>query len=123
MKTRWLSRTLVQGPSLCLCLSEKEYHAAEKRADWPVDDDLWCHPASARVHMRFDCEDPVAIVCLDIDPANIVAVAGCLAHEATHIWQDWLLSMGEAAPGDEISAYAVQNLVVLLMDEWVRRTS
>jgi hypothetical protein len=45
-----------------------------------------------------------------------------LAHEAAHVWLDWLHQMGEDSPGDEITAYAIQNLVVLLMDEWYRRT-
>jgi len=121
-KTHWLNRTLVLGPRLCLCLCESEYRAATKRAGWPPDDCIWCNDSGARTHTAFDCAQPVAIVCLNAPEYGSVGIAGMLAHEATHIWLDWLRSMGEDSPGDEITAYAIQNLVVLLMDEWYRRT-
>lgn len=122
-KTRWLDRTLVLGPYLCLCLSEAEYMAAAKHCGWrDARKDTWCLPESGRVHYDFDGPKPVAVVCVNYVDASEVAVAGILVHEAMHIWQGWLRSMGEDSPGDEVSAYAVQNLVVLLMDEWARRT-
>ena len=122
MKTKWLNRTLVLGPYLCLCLSEDEYRAAAKHRGWPPDDDVWCNSNGGRTHIEVDCPNPTAIVCIDAPEFGSVGIAGLLAHEATHIWLDWLRSMGEDSPGDEISAYAIQNLVVLLMDEWHRRT-
>jgi hypothetical protein len=120
-KTRWLDRTLVLGPYLCLCLNESEYKRAAKHIGWPEDGDIWCNSGGGRTHMVFDCPEPAAIVCIDVPDAGYVAVAGLLAHEATHIWLDWLRSMGEDKPGDEITAYAIQNLTVLLMDEWYLR--
>jgi hypothetical protein len=101
-------------------LSEAEYHAAMKHCHVPASDDLWCKPGGARVHMLSGPE-PVAVVCLDCPDATAISVAGLFAHEAMHIWQDWLRDTGEDAPGDEVSAYAVQSLVVLLMGEWASR--
>ncbi len=123
MKPRWLDRTVVLGPYLTLCLSDAEYRKAAKRMKWPPDTDTWCNPGSGRVHMRLDCSEPAAIVCIAETSDDAVVIAGLMAHEATHIWQEWCRSMGEAAPGNEISAYAVQNLTVLLMSEWARRKS
>jgi hypothetical protein len=123
VKPKWLNRTLVLGPHLCLCLSEDEYLAAAKHAGWPKEEYPWCQSTdSARTHAAFDCSKPTAIVCLNAPEYGSVGIAGLLAHEATHIWLDWLRSMGEDSPGDEVSAYAIQNLVVMLMDEWARRT-
>jgi hypothetical protein len=123
VRPKWLNRTLVLGPYLCLCFSEAEYHAAAKHMGWPPDGDCWCNSGGARTHMEFASATPTAIVCLDAPEYGSVGIAGLCAHEATHIWLDWLRSMGEKSPGDEISAYAIQNLVVLLMDEWHRRTA
>lgn len=122
MKTKWLNRTLILGPSICLCLSEEEYNVAKKHAKWPPDNDVWCNPGGGRVHMYLDCENPIAIVCLNHpEEPTVISIAGIIAHEATHIWQEHLRAMGEDSPGDEISAYAVQSLVVTLMDEWASR--
>ena len=119
-KVKWLDRTLVVGPYLALCLTEAEYLAAAKRVGW-TDSPLWCNPGGGHVHMEFKSSRPVAIVCMDYEGNDAVEVAGIIAHESLHIWQDWLIAMGEESPGDEISAYAVQNLTVVLMSEWARR--
>jgi hypothetical protein len=124
MKPKWLNRTLVLGPHLTLCLSEAEYLAAIKHVGWSDSGEGWCTESGGRTHMCFE-HKPVAIVCVDPGEeyrGNRTAIAGFMAHEATHIWQEWCRSMDEDAPGDEIEAYAVQNLVVLLLDEYERRT-
>lgn len=123
-KTHWLNRTLVLGPHLALCLSEREYEKASRSMGIDHRGSQWCGAeGSARCHLAFGREKPVALVCLNVSPdESETAISGLIAHESVHIWQDWCRSMGEEDPGDEIEAYAVQNLVVLLMDEWCRRT-
>lgn len=37
-------------------------------------------------------------------------IAGCLVHEATHVWQFLRRKIGEKAPGDEMEAYAIEAI-------------
>ena len=41
--------------------------------------------------------------------------AALLAHEATHIAQDYFRSIGEASPSDELQAYTVQHVTDYLV--------
>lgn len=62
-------------------------------------------------------ETPCCLVTLhersdDADPGFI---AGILAHEAVHVWQAMVKSMGERKPGVEFEAYMIQHITVELM--------
>ncbi|GGL48343.1 hypothetical protein [Caulobacter rhizosphaerae] len=48
-----------------------------------------------------------------------VGVAGLLAHEATHVWQQVREKMGERWPSIEFEAYAVQCIFQGLYQAWL----
>ena len=59
----------------------------------------------------------------DIDRAATLD-AGLLAHEATHVAQEYFRSIGEREPSDELQAYVVQNVTTYLVDQhyaWKQR--
>jgi hypothetical protein len=53
--------------------------------------------------------ESAAIVCIKVKPSyEGPQVAALLVHEAVHIWQKWCEMYGEANPGTEQEAYAIQ---------------
>lgn len=64
----------------------------------------------------------MCIVALDTSRSrNPIEIAGLLVHEAVHVWQEYCDSIGEAFPGKEQEAYAIQAIAQELMDEYSRR--
>lgn len=111
---KWLDRHTVFTPHLILCGSEKEYFKVMKHlnitypAPWIASDGL------ARCH-TFTLEDKITcVVCLDVPKAHIekdqICVIGTLIHEATHVWQELCLSIGEDKPSAEFEAYSIQRI-------------
>ena len=47
-----------------------------------------------------------------------IEIAGLIAHEAMHVWQTILRTIGETAPGEECEAYAIQWLVQGLLEAY-----
>ena len=125
-KVKWLDRRIgAPGPYLCLCLSEGEYLKALSDLDLkPVCDWIKNEHASATVHHVCSPQGNAAIVCMrgweNCDP---IEVAGLLIHESVHIWQEWCEYYGEANPGCEQEAYAIQALSQELMAEFARRVN
>lgn len=124
-KITWLDRTLMEGPYLVLCMTEKEYlkalkhlHCDQRDAEGP-----WVAEGGASTwHLTSDDGDYVALVCMPLYPDYTEPViASMMAHEAVHVWQGWKDYIGEVKPGTEQEAYAVQNLVTTLMTEYRRR--
>lgn len=63
-----------------------------------------------------------AIVCFPPGPdRDSIEVAGLLVHEAVHIWQEYLIHIGEKYPGVETEAYAIQRISMGLMSEYSRQ--
>lgn len=124
-RTRWLNRTLVLGPHLCLCTSEPDFERVAKRLGWRGDGYLnpWVSGSNAAcTHMDISSTTPTAVVCIpSIADMDDVYAAGIIAQESANIWSEWIACMGETAPGEEISAHAIQNLVVILMSELDRQ--
>lgn len=63
-----------------------------------------------------------AIVCVDarrlhkLGPAHL---ASTVCHEVVHVWQEIKCAMGEEHPGAEVEAYAIQFMVLgILNDLW-----
>ena len=48
-------------------------------------------------------------------------VVGLIAHEATHVWQQYADHIGESFPGREQEAYAIQWVTQTLYEEYLRR--
>jgi predicted Zn-dependent protease len=54
----------------------------------------------------------------DTTPAEVAAV---LVHEATHVKQALMRSIGETQPSDEFEAYTMQRITCELFTEYSRR--
>ncbi len=64
------------------------------------------------------------MVCLrETEGRKPVEVAGLLVHEAVHVWQAYADHIGEAQPGREQEAYAIQCIAQELMAEFARRVA
>ena len=65
----------------------------------------------------------VCFVVLEVDGKERSQKAAILAHECSHVAQEWAAAMNEARPGDEFMAYAVQCAMLSCLnqlgDEWL----
>lgn len=99
-----------------VCLSEVAWAKALKRIG--TDDDApfmdgaparctqFAHPGAPTViFLSFDIADARR---REIEPRHLV---GVIVHECMHAWRWTLDAMGEARPGLEIEAYAMQDMV------------
>lgn len=125
MKTpRWLDRTLLVGPYFTLCTTPEQFRRVTKRLKVTPDIEFVGKDANARVHHFVTGTNSCSVVCIphdhERDPNQII---GLLVHEAVHIWQAFIEHIGETAPGHEVEAYAIQNIVQALIAEYSRQTT
>lgn len=117
--SRWLSRTLIRGPFMRLCLDERDFHAALRQIDCPkpYPPFLAGAQADATAHLISSSRGLVAIVTLRATTKrrDLIDVHALLVHEAVHVWQALRGDMGERDPSHEFEAYAVQSLSDELM--------
>lgn len=117
-KTNWLDRSLVNGPYLCLCLTEDDLKAVCKHLKVELE---W--PTSAGSCYELESGDKLACV---VTINNVVGryleeIVGLLAHEATHAKQYAMKFIGEKSPSSEFEAYTMQNITQNLLEELLRR--
>jgi hypothetical protein len=126
MTTKWLDRSLLQGPKLALVMSQKEYDAALKEADLPADDHDFCSAGCMAVTHAWTDKERVCIIglhpdAIEADPLEVISV---LIHEAVHVWQrttDVSIGVTNGDWGRESDAYAIQNIAMTLITEFKRR--
>jgi hypothetical protein len=123
-KIEWLDRTALRLPYLTLCLNEKQYKAAVKHIKienpsyWLSEDNGAC------VHTFENGSKIACVVCLRVDEGDSsITIAGRLVHEAVHVWQQNMESIGETRAGTEIEAYGIQNIAEVLFDSYRKQTS
>ena len=119
--SRWLDRTLLLGPYIALATNEKEFKRLLRSMDLETDAPWLRDKWNASAHWWEQDSNMVCIVCIKMyrerDP---IEVASLIAHEATHIWQVIERKIGGDI-GDEMEAYAIQNLCQTLFTEYARR--
>lgn len=122
-KVNWLDRRIAApGPYLCLCLYEPEYHAAMAHLNCPASSWIKSPQAHATAHHVESPKGLACVVCLnEWQGRDPIEVAGLLVHESVHIWQEYCSYYGEASPGHEQEAYAIQSISQELMAEFSRR--
>ena len=122
-KVRYISRSLIDGPYVGLCLDESSFKAELKRLK--VAEYLWPRALSegsqAELHsLRNQKGNTVFLICMKRNPKlSQIERYAILVHEAVHVWQKWAREIGaEGAyePGDEFEAYAIQNISQRLME-------
>lgn len=127
--SKWLERSFLQGPYLTLCTNEKQFRKALKHLkfhDWATLPPLGSQHANATTHHFVNPEgSQVAIVYMPPPPAESrvdnIQVVALLAHEAVHVWQEYVASIGEKEPSREFEAYAIQTITERLLYEYRRQ--
>ena len=123
MKTRWLDRTLIRGPSVTLCKSEEQYNKVMRDlgVDYP---DPWIgEQQMATVHHFSNAVSGgrSCVVCIgNMKNVPPIRIASILVHEAVHIWQTYIEFIDEENPSKEFEAYSIEAISYNLMEEYVR---
>ena len=118
---KWLTRELITGPYLCLCVSEAEFLKAMRHCRITRDVPQWVSAGSNATTHTLETPDGgmAAIVCIQAtDREAPIQVAALLVHEAVHVWQNWRESIGEHKPSSEFEAYGIQQIAQRLMQAY-----
>ena len=122
----WLGRSLLTGPYLCLCTTEKDYHAVMDYLKVPAKQrrPRVSNRANATTHLPENQDQGLgAVVCLgDVSRRSLVDVAALLVHEAVHVWQAFCEDIGEKSPSDEFEAYSIQSISHELLSAFTRQS-
>jgi hypothetical protein len=123
LKIKWLDRRTVIAPHLTLCLSEKEYLAVCKhlKVENPTP---WVASGARATNHTFESDGRLTcVVCMSelAQESEGVEVAALIVHEATHIKQELMQSIGETHPSPEFEAYTMQSICQTLFEEYARR--
>lgn len=126
---KWLGRDLITGPYLVLCTNEKQFRKALKHlnfSEWATFPALGSSNADATTHHLTNAEgDTVSIVYFPPPPEkrgiDNAQIAAMLVHEAVHVWQEFVESIGENKPSREFEAYAIQAITQRLLYDYARQ--
>ena len=117
---KYLDRALLIGPYVAICRDEKEFRKELLRLklprhEWP---NFMTKGGYATTHFLTNTpKGMICIVCLGSTVGKTrTQIDALLVHEAVHIWQKFVADIGEDHPGDEMEAYAIQNLSQSLME-------
>lgn len=125
----WLSRSLVElQMHYCLVLSNHEYAAAVREIEGPAAHvGYWLKDETADANVNW-AKSPEgahhAIVALRVKPdATGVDIAGCICHEAVHVFQEHCRLVGEEKPSDEYAAWSIEHIARSLMQDYANRST
>lgn len=126
MKIRWLDRTLITGPYLCLCKNEEELKAVYEHAkqEYPEEGNLRFPTPGAASTLIFASEEAEisTVVALgDVGSRSIAEVSAILAHEASHVLDAFFEYIHEEHPSSEFKAYCLQAIVEKLVTDYKRK--
>ena len=120
----YVSRQLIDGPWIGLCLSEEAFTSELKRLKIPERKrplSAVSEGADATTHVLEGPGGMVFLVCMRRDKRQSkIQRYALLMHEAVHIWQSWARSIGEIDPSLEFEAYAIQGISQRLMEAFDR---
>lgn len=123
MRTKWLSKTLIEGPHLSLCLTEKELKILYKECE--IEKDTYSFPAPGcgyTLEVEAEGGGVITVVVLgDTAGMEEVEVLGLLVHEASHVVDAFFTYIQETKPSDEFKAYCLQSTAMKLIEEYNRK--
>lgn len=98
-----------------LCLSEESFEKIKKQKKLSGTGKWIIEGKNATSHVWEKNSFLFGVICVDLAKAkNLTQVLALLAHEATHIWQDFVEHIGEENPSSEFEAYALQSITQAL---------
>lgn len=116
-RVHWLPRSLMIGPYLCLVKNEAEWYRAFK--DLGVAPEPFPESCGRCQTLENKTGDLCAIVLIQgVEERTPIEVAGLIVHEAVHVVQAYMQSIGESRPSDEFQAYVTQITAQRLMAQW-----
>ena len=123
-KTNWLCRNVIKGPMFALCVNADEWEAAHDELELPEEgrpefpEQGIAATSTSITKQGLSCI--VALNLMDEDHATPHAL-GLLAHEATHIFQDFAEDIGEEKPSAEFMAYSIQHFTSELINSYQQK--
>lgn len=124
MRSKWLDRDLIVGPYFTLCTTEKQFRRELKRLKVEPMKFINAGADATTHHLISPDGRQCSIVCMPHDKAATRPQRyGLLVHEAVHIWQWFVDSIGETSPSHEFEAYSIQSISQRLIDEYDRQTA
>jgi hypothetical protein len=111
-KLKWLGRNTVLAPCLVLCTSQAEYRAVLEYLK-VESGHLWLPADSGAATHTFESPtgDLTCVVCMELSFENPAYKAAMLAHEAVHVKQSLMESIGETNPLERIRGlHRAENL-------------
>ncbi len=124
---KWLDNTLVPAPlPYSLCRTEKEFRKLLRKLGLKLQNQPEYMPKGAGACTHFfngasESDPDVVIVCFDKDAGySTVESHVILTHEAVHVYQYQRDALGEATPGCEAEAYAIQTITHNLINAYER---
>lgn len=117
-KIEWCDRNIMRGPYFVLCLTEAEWTEAFDHLEAPKDQrPEWVHEGGGRSSSCFGPKGLACVVGLNLEPEDHRSplAFGLLVHEAVHVFQEWMVDIGEEKPSAEFMAYSIQHISTELM--------
>ena len=122
IKEKWLDRSVVRGPRLCLCTTPEQYKRVMKGLKVTDCNDFPADFMEAAVKWIDGSDFLACVVCMRIDPNRSgIITASIIAHEAVHVAQRFYGRIGEDSPSKEFQAYVIENIVRNLLEEYHRQ--
>lgn len=124
-KVDWLARDMIEGPYLCLVLSQEEYEDAMRDLGISLADaGVWINPGYNGLVQTYRHKNGTNCNVVSIanhEGRGPIEVAGILVHEAVHVFQSICEMMGEHSPSKEFEAYSIQVIAMRLMSSYERK--
>jgi len=122
--TDWLDSAMLEMPcKLALCTNEFQFYFMLREIGIPREEaGFWITPRASATTHHIPSKDTI-LVCVDPNAeGSSIAIAALIVHEAVHVFQHFMSSMGEKEPSEEFMAYTIQSISQRLMWEFWRQT-
>lgn len=111
-----LSTVLVAHPfALYLCTSERDFQAVQKTEGF-VDGDGFLTGSLGSTSLYPLGDRTVVVVCVRPGPDAV----SILVHESVHVWQNYVMTIGEKEPSREFEAYSIEGIFSVLHDAYTK---
>lgn len=121
-----IDRVMIRGPRLFLCLNEKSFRKALNEVQAPdakTVEMFTSFEVQGMAHSYSTDDGPATIVCIrNWEKTEICNLIELLAHEATHVWQNFAAYIDEEVPSIEFEAYSIGNITKRLFRSLIEQT-